>query len=106
MGRTGTRMFAVAVDANGNAYITGRAAATLPGSAENGGGMFVAKYDTNGDRQWVHELNSLYDTGNGIAADRNGNAYFTGSTVGLVPGSPNPNAGSNDVVVAKYLSHG
>jgi hypothetical protein len=102
--------FGIAVDANGSAYLTGYTNGTLPGSPEPFAGdadLFVAKYDANGNRQWVHELGSgAADGGKGIAVDANGNAYVTGSTDGTLPGSIEPNAGGADVFVAKYDTDG
>ena len=96
----------VAVDASGDSYVTGDTAGTLPGSAEAYGGaadVFVAKYDALGDRLWVHDLGSTAsEVGNGIAVDASGNSYVTGYTMGTLPGSPDTNAGGQDVFVAKF----
>ena len=101
----------VEVDSSGNSYITGYSSrGTLPGSAEpNAGGndVFVVKYDTNGVRQWVHQLGTTFDEdGSGIAVDSSGNSFVTGSTFGTLPGSTEPNAGSGDAFVVKYDTNG
>jgi hypothetical protein len=100
----------LAVDAAGNTYVTGHTSGTLPGSAEtNAGGndALVAKYDTTGARQWVHQLGTAFsDQGAGIAVDGAGNSFVTGYTSGTLPGSANPNAGGTDVFVANYDAAG
>ena len=79
---------AVAVDAAGNAYVTGGTSSTdfplvNPYQTTNrGGGAFVSKLDANGQNL----LYSTYLTGTGsdspnaIAVDANGNAYVAGTT--------------------------
>ncbi len=81
---------AIAVDANGNAYVGGSTASpdfpvmagalqTVFGGATDG---FVAKLDSSGSAfQYVTYLGgSRVETVTGLAIDANGNAYVTGST--------------------------
>lgn len=84
--------YAIAVDSLGNAYVTGKTAATdFPTTA----GAFQTNY--GGGDAFVTKLNSagtavIYSTylngaaGNGIAVDSAGNAYVTGET--LTPNFP------------------
>ena len=89
-GSTGDQGFGIAVDSQGNAYITGRAAIsgfpTTPGAfktTSNSGGAFVTKLNPTG-------TNLVYSTfltgsdgnsnGTAIAVDAAGNAHVTGST--------------------------
>jgi uncharacterized delta-60 repeat protein len=67
----------IAVDANGNVYVTGQANATTATAAY----VFVAKYDTTGVIQWQRKLDtaSQTDIGYGIAVDGSGNVYVTGA---------------------------
>jgi len=76
----------VAVDASGNAYMTGVFFDTLnfgtfalTSSFES---MFLAKYDEYGNVLWAKQaknLNSLsFGMGNSVAIDRSGNVYVTG----------------------------
>lgn len=73
----------VAVDAAGNAYMTGyipRAyAGTTPGGSGDG---FAAKFDTNGNQVWFTRIRGLgADEANAIAVAADGNAlYLTGRT--------------------------
>src|SRR5439155_14799079 len=86
----------IAVDAAGNAYVTGQTDVTdAPGSgfpgtagspiqATSGGGMdaFVTKLDATGSAILYSTYlgGSGFDSGNGIAVDAAGQAYVTGST--------------------------
>lgn len=70
----------IAVDAAGNAYVTGRANAGVCWSL-TGLGVLVAKLDPRGDLVWKTVLGgSLADTsiGHAIAVDAGGHAYVTG----------------------------
>jgi hypothetical protein len=83
---------AVAVDAAGNAYVTGWALADFPvttdayqskfTSQESGGTVaFVTKFDPNGNVLYSTYLGgSVQDGGNAIAVDASGNAYIAGYT--------------------------
>ncbi len=80
------RANAISVDANGNAYITGRFMGTATFEATNlvGAGqqdVFIAKYNTSGTLQWVKNAGGTgYDNGNGICLSLNGSGVFvTGS---------------------------
>ncbi len=75
---------AVAVDADGNAYVTGDRYATYDlggGAVSSSSHFFVAKFDPKGKLTFSHDFG-----GNGftlvhdIAVDGSGNAYVTGST--------------------------
>jgi hypothetical protein len=106
----------VAVDAAGNAYITGRfqgtanfdsdgsATLTSAGNAD----IFLAKYDASGNYLWAKSMGGTnFDIGYSVALDISGNAYLTG----LFQGTANFNtddtfsltsAGGHDVFLAKY----
>jgi len=94
--------FGVATDSNGNVYITGYSQRDLDGNANLGReDIFIAKYDTNGNKQLTTTLGSAdRDIGRAITSDSNGNLYVTGSTTGVLDGSSN--AGSYDVFLWKY----
>lgn len=76
--------YAIAVDSQGNSYVTGQTAAidfpTTPGAFQTnygGGDAFVAKLNPSGTALvYSTYLNSA--SGNGIAVDSAGNAYVTG----------------------------
>ncbi|HEY3899029.1 MAG TPA: SBBP repeat-containing protein [Chthoniobacter sp.] len=84
------RGYGVAVDAQGNVFVTGHCQstdATFDGvPCENRGGdydLFIAKYDAAGKLQWLKSGGGAgYDYGHSIGVDRAGNCYFTGGMVG------------------------
>ncbi|MEG4858738.1 SBBP repeat-containing protein, partial [Microcoleus sp. K1-B6] len=106
---------AIAIDNNGNAYITGLTYSTdLPGTnlgfqntlaGEYDG--FVAKFDANGARAYSTYLGGFgNEIGNNIAVDSSGNAYVVGRTTST--DFPTKNAiqaanagGANDAFVTK-----
>ena len=74
----------LAVDLNGNVYVTGRSTVSwgAPVSAFQGDSdAFVAKYNSNGILQWNTFCGSdKFDSAYGIAVDTNGNTYISGSS--------------------------
>jgi hypothetical protein len=69
----------VAVDTDGNVYVTGNTSSTgvSPGTAD----VFLLKIDPSGTLQWQRTWGgSGADLGTGVAVDSSGNVYVTGST--------------------------
>ncbi len=115
---------AIAVDANGQVYLTGYFSGTVDfdfgtGTASLSAGMkdaFIAKYDTNGGYLWAIRMEdglpANHDEGRGIALDAAGNVYVTGHFQGTKDFDPGTgtalltSAGATDVFVAKYSSSG
>jgi hypothetical protein len=104
----------IAVDASGNAYVTGQTSSTnfptknpFQGALGGSGDAFLAKLDNSGSTL----LYSTYlggsgsDFGAGIAIDSAGNAYVTGQTFSTNFPTKNPlqagRSGSSDAFVAK-----
>lgn len=81
--------FSIAVDNNGNVYVTGRSQITT------GNDIVTIKYDPAGVIQWLATHNGL---GHSIVVDGSGNVYVTGETVGSGPG--------NDYITIKYNTNG
>jgi hypothetical protein len=89
-GTSAVKNLGIAVDAQGDAYVTGGASAstfpTTPGAYQTsfGGGSsdaFVAKLNTVGGLAYATYLGgSAADVGNGIAVDATGSAYIAGDT--------------------------
>lgn len=79
-----------------------------------GGDIFVAKYDKNGAFVWAFHLGGteIYDNGNVISCDANGNlyvgAYFRGEGVDFDPGAGEflLNSSLGTAVVAKFNTNG
>jgi hypothetical protein len=87
---------AIAVDAVGNVYVTGKS---------DGSGTYedyaTVKYDSLGVEQWVARYNgpgNSSDAANGIAVDDSGNVYVTGYSYGVGTGA--------DYATLKYSSSG
>jgi hypothetical protein len=104
----------IAVDDRGNAYITGSINSpdfptvnAVQPAFGGGDDAFVAKLDRNGSQLLYSTYlgGTVFDFGNGIAADDRGNAYVTGDTTS--PDFPTVNAvqpayrGGFDAFVAK-----
>ncbi|MEC4805575.1 MAG: S8 family serine peptidase [Jaaginema sp. PMC 1080.18] len=83
-------------------YLTGYTFSNLEGQQNAGSAdAFVAKYDLNGNLDWVQQLGThTWDEASGVAADASGNVYITGHTKGEFP--DNSQVGNKDVWVAKY----
>lgn len=105
----------VALDQLGNVYITG----TITQSANFSGtnvsvqglnSMFIAKYDTSGNFQWVRTAGGCCDTtrGNAITTDELGNAYVSGyfQDTANFGSTQLISEGSTDVFVVKYDPNG
>jgi len=84
----------VAIDSNGNAYLTGRTDSTdfptTPGAlratrnpASPGGDRYVTKINPNASGAASLVYSTYCDAGEGIAVDSNGNAYVAGGTRAL-----------------------
>ncbi|MBL0105161.1 MAG: T9SS type A sorting domain-containing protein [Bacteroidetes bacterium] len=105
----------VVLDGQGNVYITGTftTSATFNGnniSSTGTNSTFVAKYDINGNFQWVRSSGACCDTtrGNAISVDASGNVYIAGyfksqTTIGS---NSFTSFGSSDVIVMKYDPNG
>ena len=74
----------IAVDGNGNVYVTGLSYATWGNplrAFSDGADAFVAKLDNTGQLVWNTFLGGAdYDGGGGIAVDGRGNVYVAGSS--------------------------
>jgi hypothetical protein len=102
----------IAVDANGNCYISGGyvmnavfGGIILPNAGDHD--VFIAKYDANGVAQYAQRAGGKgYDYCRGISVDRNGNCYITGRfTGGAEFGSSSlTSTGNNDLFFAKLAS--
>jgi len=71
----------IAVDASGNAYVTG-----FSSPNETTADCLTIKYNLDGNELWVRRYNgpaNLDDGGNALALDSSGNVFVTGGSVGI-----------------------
>ncbi|WP_247232086.1 SBBP repeat-containing protein [Telluribacter sp. SYSU D00476] len=109
----------ITVDESGNVYVTGYfgekitvGSTTL--NSNDVSDVFVAKYNTNGEGQWVKIAASLVrsfgevDEGQGITVDKSGNVYVTGIFNGTIffGTTPLTSSGASDIFIAKYNATG
>lgn len=97
---------AVAVDAAGNAFVTGESAGVL-GDQRNLGAAdaFVVKYDAQGQLQWSREFGTIAaDSAFGVASVEAGNAYVVGFAGGVLEGAQG--VGGTDAFIVKYDASG
>lgn len=108
--------YGVAVDVSGNAYITGNFQYNNvdfdpgTGTANLSEGIFIAKYDALGNYVYAKSFCASGDFSNDIAVDAAGNAYITGSFIGVKDFDPGVDTaylpGMDDIFLAKYDANG
>ena len=106
--------FSISADAAGNSYLTGWfnnwayfGNQTLV--SYGGKDIFVAKYNTGGEFQWVKQAgDTLDDEGKGIIVDDFGNVYATGlfTDKALFESTTITSNGSRDIFIVKYNHSG
>lgn len=112
----------IAVDDNGNAYLTGYFSGTVDFDPSSNTAnltsagfwdIFIAKYDGNGNYVYAKNIGGPdLDLGQSIAIDGQGNAYLTGYFQNEADFDPSANttyltsAGGYDIFMAKYDSDG
>ncbi len=95
----------VTVDSDGNVYITGYTEGALPDNTSQGSlDAFVAKYNTNGEKDWVKQFGTeKREEIRDIVVDSSDNVYLVGYSDGSLAGS---NAGKWDSILVKYDTNG
>jgi hypothetical protein len=95
---------AVAVDASGNAYISGQTYGSLGGPNAGGRDAFLTKFDASGNELWSQQIGTAsLETGYSVAVDNSGNPFICGDTYGSLGG---PNAGGADAFLTKFDASG
>ena len=98
----------IAVDKDGNIYVTGGSYAAwgTPMNPHSGGSdIVVLKLNSSGTLLW-HTFHgaSRNDTGDGLAVDNDGNVYVTGESYATWGTPINTYSGGYDIVVLKHAS--
>jgi hypothetical protein len=94
----------VAVDRDGNVFVSGGTLGSLDGANKGDFDAVLVKFDVTGQLAWIRQLGTpAYDYARDVAVDPQGNATIVGYTAGDLHG---PNAGSNDVFIARYAPDG
>lgn len=115
-----SQVFAVAVDASGFSYATGRsifnssfpttAGAFQTAVSGSGSDAFVVKYDSAGARVYATLLGAGSERGDGIAADDAGSAYVAGTigdaAINGVTANLIGSGGAGDAMIAKVKPDG
>ncbi len=106
--------YGISTDNFGNFYVTGyfQGTATFDSTSITSSGnndIFIAKYNTNGDFQWVKQAGgTTWDAGYGISTDNTDNCYITGyfSGTATFDSTSITSAGYYDIFIAKYNTDG
>ncbi len=100
------RVYGVASDGAGGAFVTGYSSGAIPGGANAGDkDAVVAHIDATGAVVWATQFGSSgEDKGFAIAAGTDGSVYVAGTAGGSMPGAAS--AGGYDGWVAKFASDG
>ncbi len=108
----------IAVDSNGNSYVTGGFSSASIGfgtdtlSSAGNTDIFVVKYDASGNEVWAKSAGGTNaDVGESIAVDGSGNSYVTGSfmSASITFGTTtltNTSSGTMDIFIVKYDAAG
>lgn len=113
-GTSGDFGYDIAADSNGNVYVTGTYTETAffdgtPLTSQGSIDVFLAKYNTNGGKEWVRSAGGTsIDNGQGIAVDGNSNVYISGIfyNTARFENKYITSAGSSDIFIAKYTTDG
>ena len=94
---------AVAVDKNGNIFVTGFVEKDYVVS-EN---IFLVKFDGDGSEIWTQQIGSTIGSGSraySVVTDSEGSSYVTGGTKGKIDNSSEYTGAGNDIFIAKWAA--
>jgi hypothetical protein len=97
----------LSVASNGSVIVTGSTTGSMPGFRNTGGtDVYVARFDTNGNRRWVKQFGTPQDDkGIDVSFDFAGGVYVTGTSLGAFNGLARyKNAGVSDGFVMRLNS--
>lgn len=97
--------WAIACDPWGSVVVSGYAMDSIEGNPVlTNGDLFLAKYDTNGNRLWLRQWGTWNaEHGYSLTTDQVGNIYLSGYTTGPLYGT---RMGGRDVFLARFDSAG
>ena len=104
--------YSVAVDSQGNVYMTGRGDGTPDDEHDTGWGtIFLAKWKSDGVWEWTRQWGASFnDTAYAVTVDDTGNIYVAGTTEGALDGNSNANKDnstiSTDIFLTKWTTTG
>ncbi len=106
-GRGADRATGVAVDAQGNAYVSGFTSNRLPTADSVGAGdAFLAKLGPDGTLLWLRQFGTTgADYARSVAVDATGNVFVGGDTNGTLAGNVS-SGGDGDAFLAKFDASG
>lgn len=91
----------ITIDCYDNIYIAGYTDGNIDGNTRpHGNDMFIAKYDSAGNKTWVKQLGYGEEIAAGIASDYLGNVFITGWTYCSLEN--NTYSGGRDMFLIKY----
>jgi len=100
------RTSGIAVDADGNVYVSGGTMGDLDGPNAGDFDALLIKYDASGTLAWVRQLGTpLFDYARDVAVDRSGDVTIVGWGTGDIDASGST-SGGNDIFVARYSPDG
>lgn len=107
LGPSGSRVVALAADAQGGIYAAGMANGSVDGQPYvSSADIFLAKYDTGGTRLWTRMLGTGgTDIANAVAVHANGDVAIAGQVGGALSGQTFA-GGSYDGFIARYTTTG
>ncbi len=92
--------YGAAPDGAGGVYVCGPTTETLGGASAGNRDVWIARYDSSGNRTWIRQLGSIgLDDAYGASSDGSGGVYVCGQTDGSLDGT---NAGASDAWLARY----
>ncbi|HYQ02502.1 MAG TPA: SBBP repeat-containing protein [Polyangiaceae bacterium] len=92
---------AIAVDGNGNSYVTGYTLSAIAGTNAGGTDAFLRKFSPSGSPILTQQFGTTSnDRANAMAVDGSGNLYIAGGTDGVFVGTP---PGNGDAYVRQIL---
>ena len=101
------RATGVAVDAEGDAYVSGYTSNRMPmGDSVGSGDAFLAKLTPDGTLAWLRQFGTTgSDFARSVAVDPTGNVFVAGDTNGILAGQRYA-GGDSDAFLAKYDASG